>query len=83
MRLIVTLLGELPFLWLGSVLTTFALKSLNVHPDVLFVLKKAMAVFCGNFYIFGISRWTCMKLSLINTDIELECLRSEKQSDVI
>ena len=59
LRMVVMLGGQLPFLWLGTVFPGFALKTLNVHPDVLFVLKRAMAVFCGNFYVFGLSRWTC------------------------
>ena len=68
LRLLVMIGGQQVFVWMGTVLPGHAFKAFGVYPDVAFVLKRAIPAFFGNFYIFGLSRWICLKLNLINTD---------------
>ena len=72
LRLAVMIGGQQAFIWLGTALSGYAFKAFGLHPDVSFVLKKAIPAFCGNFYVFGLSRWISMKLRLINTDTTVQ-----------
>ena len=56
----------MPFLIFGAKLTTYTFDALGVHEDVLFALKRGIALGFGYFYVFGLSRWISAKLGLIN-----------------
>ena len=72
LRTIIMVGGQLPFLYLGTILPKAIFEALAVHQDVYFAVKRGIALGSGYFYAFGLSRYLCYRLGLINTSCKVE-----------
>ena len=67
LRLVIMIGGQLPFLYLGTVIPKAIFEVLGVDQDTRFAVQRGIALATGYFYAFGISRYLCYRLGLINT----------------